>query len=93
VSGGGGQRAARSRRQPSVARPGAERRLDGDTLRAVSVGGIDLFHRIFGPLLVRSIAIPTPAGSDGVRGALTGCAENENRARPSGPCAVISQRS
>jgi adenosylmethionine-8-amino-7-oxononanoate aminotransferase len=37
----------------------------GDTLGAVSVGGIDLFHRIFGPLLVRSIAIPTPAGSDG----------------------------
>jgi adenosylmethionine-8-amino-7-oxononanoate aminotransferase len=37
----------------------------GDTLGAVSVGGIDLFHRIFGPLLVRSIAIPTPAGTDG----------------------------
>jgi adenosylmethionine-8-amino-7-oxononanoate aminotransferase len=37
----------------------------GDTLGAVGVGGIDLFHRIFGPLLVRSIAIPTPAGHDG----------------------------
>jgi adenosylmethionine---8-amino-7-oxononanoate aminotransferase len=37
----------------------------GDTLGAVGVGGIALFHRIFGPLLVRSIAIPTPAGSDG----------------------------
>lgn len=37
----------------------------GDTLGAVGVGGIDLFHRIFGPLLVRSIAIPSPAGSDG----------------------------
>jgi adenosylmethionine-8-amino-7-oxononanoate aminotransferase len=37
----------------------------GDTLGAVSVGGIELFHRIFGPLLVRSIAIPTPAGTDG----------------------------
>lgn len=37
----------------------------GDTLGAVGVGGIDLFHRIFGPLLVKSIAIPTPAGSDG----------------------------
>ncbi|MBX3154579.1 MAG: adenosylmethionine--8-amino-7-oxononanoate transaminase [Deltaproteobacteria bacterium] len=36
----------------------------GDTLGAVGVGGIDLFHRIFGPLLVRSIAIPSPA-SDG----------------------------
>ena len=37
----------------------------GDTLGAVGVGGIDLFHRIFGPLLVRSLAIPTPAGTDG----------------------------
>ena len=33
----------------------------GDTLGAVGVGGIDLFHRIFGPLLVDSIAIPSPA--------------------------------
>jgi adenosylmethionine-8-amino-7-oxononanoate aminotransferase len=33
----------------------------GDTLGAVGVGGIDLFHRIFGPLLVQSIAIPSPA--------------------------------
>jgi len=37
----------------------------GDTLGAVGVGGIDIFHRIFGPLLVKSIAVPTPAGSDG----------------------------
>jgi adenosylmethionine-8-amino-7-oxononanoate aminotransferase len=37
----------------------------GDTLGAVGVGGIELFHRIFGPLLVQSIPIPTPAGSDG----------------------------
>lgn len=37
----------------------------GDTLGAVGVGGIDLFHRVFGPLLVQSIAIPSPAGSDG----------------------------
>ena len=37
----------------------------GDTLGAVAVGGIELFHRIFGPLLVRSTAIPTPAGTDG----------------------------
>jgi adenosylmethionine-8-amino-7-oxononanoate aminotransferase len=35
----------------------------GDTLGAVGVGGIDLFHRVFGPLLVQSIPIPTPAGS------------------------------
>ena len=33
----------------------------GDTLGAVGVGGIELFHRIFGPLLVDSIAIPSPA--------------------------------
>jgi adenosylmethionine-8-amino-7-oxononanoate aminotransferase len=37
----------------------------GDTLGAVGVGGIDLFHRIFGPLLVQSIPIPSPAGTDG----------------------------
>ena len=37
----------------------------GDTLGAVGVGGIELFHRIFGPLLVRSMAVPTPAGTDG----------------------------
>jgi adenosylmethionine---8-amino-7-oxononanoate aminotransferase len=37
----------------------------GDTLGAVGVGGIDLFHRIFGPLLTSSIAIPSPAGTDG----------------------------
>ena len=39
----------------------------GDTLGAVGVGGIELFHRIFGPLLVQSIAIPSPAGTDGAR--------------------------
>jgi len=37
----------------------------GDTLGAVGVGGIELFHRVFGPLLVQSIPIPTPAGTDG----------------------------
>ncbi|HSN30800.1 MAG TPA: adenosylmethionine--8-amino-7-oxononanoate transaminase [Kofleriaceae bacterium] len=37
----------------------------GDTLGAVGVGGIDLFHRVFGPLLVQSIPISTPAGTDG----------------------------
>ena len=37
----------------------------GDTLGAVGVGGIDLFHRVFGPLLVPSIPVPTPAGTDG----------------------------
>ncbi|MGE0396052.1 MAG: aspartate aminotransferase family protein [Kofleriaceae bacterium] len=44
----------------------------GDTLGAVGVGGIDIFHRIFGPLLVQSIAIPSPAtvGLDASIGAL-----------------------
>jgi adenosylmethionine-8-amino-7-oxononanoate aminotransferase len=37
----------------------------GDTLGAVGVGGIELFHRIFGPLLTSSIAIASPAGTDG----------------------------
>jgi adenosylmethionine-8-amino-7-oxononanoate aminotransferase len=52
-------------------RPSKQRflRLDeayhGDTLGSVGVGGIELFHRIFGPLLVRSIALPTPAGTGG----------------------------
>lgn len=32
----------------------------GDTLGAVAVGGIDLFHRIFGPLLIDSYSIPSP---------------------------------
>ncbi len=34
----------------------------GDTLGAVGVGGIDLFHRVFGPLLVSSIPVRSPAG-------------------------------
>ncbi len=32
----------------------------GDTVGAVSVGGIDLFHRVFGPMLFQSIAVPAP---------------------------------
>lgn len=32
----------------------------GDTLGSVSVGGIDLFHEIFGPLLFDSLTIPSP---------------------------------
>ncbi len=37
----------------------------GDTLGAVGVGGIEIFHRVFGPLLVQSVAVPSPAGTDG----------------------------
>ncbi|MBI4683113.1 MAG: adenosylmethionine--8-amino-7-oxononanoate transaminase [Nitrospirae bacterium] len=32
----------------------------GDTIGAVSVGGIDLFHNIFSPLLFKSFKIPSP---------------------------------
>ena len=32
----------------------------GDTLGAVSVGGIPLFHEVFGPLLIDTISVPTP---------------------------------
>lgn len=32
----------------------------GDTIGAVSVGGIDLFHNIFSPLLFKSYKIPSP---------------------------------
>ena len=32
----------------------------GDTLGAVGVGGIEVFHRIFGPIVVPGIAVPTP---------------------------------
>lgn len=32
----------------------------GDTIGSVSVGGIDLFHQIFHPLLFRTFVIPTP---------------------------------
>ena len=32
----------------------------GDTIGSVSLGGIDLFHSIFHPLLFRTLSIPTP---------------------------------
>lgn len=32
----------------------------GDTIGAVSVGGIDLFHKIYGPLLFDAISVPAP---------------------------------
>ncbi len=32
----------------------------GDTIGAVSVGGIDLFHSIFGPLLFKTLKAPSP---------------------------------
>jgi adenosylmethionine-8-amino-7-oxononanoate aminotransferase len=36
----------------------------GDTLGAVGVGGIELFHRVFGPILVDSLAVPCPDRAD-----------------------------
>jgi adenosylmethionine-8-amino-7-oxononanoate aminotransferase len=38
-----------------------EHAYHGDTLGAVGVGGIELFHRIFGALIVQSIPVPSPA--------------------------------
>jgi adenosylmethionine-8-amino-7-oxononanoate aminotransferase len=32
----------------------------GDTIGAVSVGGIDVFHKVYGPLLFRSYKAPSP---------------------------------
>jgi adenosylmethionine---8-amino-7-oxononanoate aminotransferase len=34
----------------------------GDTLGSVSVGGIDLFHQVYGRLLFQTVKVPTPAG-------------------------------
>jgi adenosylmethionine-8-amino-7-oxononanoate aminotransferase len=35
----------------------------GDTLGAVGVGGIEIFHRVFGAIVVPGIAVPTPYAS------------------------------
>ena len=32
----------------------------GDTLGAVSVGGVDIFHNTFGPLLFKTFKAPSP---------------------------------
>lgn len=37
-----------------------ENAYHGDTLGAVAVGGIDVFHKVFGPLLMHSIAVRSP---------------------------------
>lgn len=37
-----------------------EHAYHGDTLGAVAVGGIDLFHQIFGPLILPTLAVPSP---------------------------------
>ncbi len=36
----------------------------GDTLGSVSVGGIQLFHHIYGPLLFNTFTVPSPALAD-----------------------------
>lgn len=38
-----------------------EQAYHGDTVGTVSVGGIDLFHRVFKPLLFQPIAVPSPS--------------------------------
>lgn len=38
-----------------------EQAYHGDTVGAVSVGGIDLFHRVFKPLLFESAHVPAPS--------------------------------
>jgi adenosylmethionine-8-amino-7-oxononanoate aminotransferase len=32
----------------------------GDTLGAVAVGGISLFHEVFGPIIIETLAVPAP---------------------------------
>jgi adenosylmethionine-8-amino-7-oxononanoate aminotransferase len=51
----------RGERRPQFLR--MEHAYHGDTLGAVGVGGIELFHRIFGPLISQSIGIPSPCAS------------------------------
>ncbi|MDP9102089.1 MAG: adenosylmethionine--8-amino-7-oxononanoate transaminase [Actinomycetota bacterium] len=46
----------------------------GDTLGAVSVGGIDTFHATYRPILLRTAQIPSP-GVAGTQAALAGLAE------------------
>ncbi len=41
-----------------------EHAYHGDTLGAVSVGGIDLFHEVYGPLLFDTVALPAPQAPD-----------------------------
>ena len=39
---------------------GLDQAYHGDTIGSVSLGGIDIFHSIFNPLLFKTCAIPTP---------------------------------
>ncbi len=41
----------------------------GDTVGSVSVGGIDLFHQVYGPLLFKGFKVPAPYPYRGVSGA------------------------
>ncbi len=40
----------------------------GDTIGSISVGGIDLFHRVYGPLLFKGFKVPAPYPYRGVSG-------------------------
>lgn len=48
-----------SRRDLFVCLSGA---YHGDTIGSVSVGGIDLFHSVYGSLLFKTLKVPAPAG-------------------------------
>jgi len=52
----------------------------GDTLGAVSVGGIDLFHRLFAPLLFKTLRVPSPYCYRCPRAAARGCCGEPLRA-------------
>jgi adenosylmethionine-8-amino-7-oxononanoate aminotransferase len=51
----------------------------GDTLGAVGVGGMELFHRIFGPLIVAGVRVPSPALDPGALLTLEAVLEQEHR--------------
>ena len=51
----------------------------GDTLGAVGVGGMELFHRIFGPLIVAGLRIPSPATDPDALAALEAVLEREHQ--------------
>src|ERR1700722_14014952 len=49
----------------------------GDPLGSVSLGGMDLFHRIYRPLLFKTLQVPSPYGSGDVHAGVRALAEVE----------------
>ena len=68
----------------------------GDTIGSVSVGGIDTFRKVFGPLLFDATLVDSPnsyvnpAGADAARVVLDQ-ADSALKASPGGYCAVIME--